>query len=89
MKNGLSLIPPLPTSVRAFSSVVGNPPLPLPMTTPILSRSMLDRSNPASSIATPAEATANCENRAIRRTSRVSIYVLGSKPVTSPAILEG
>ena len=72
MKKGLILMPPRATSTRAFSSVVGKPPLPLPMTTPILSRSIVDPFSPAASMACPAAATANCEKRAIRRASLVS-----------------
>ena len=89
MKKGLIRIPPLSNRMRAFSSVVGNPPLPLPMTTPSLSGSSSDRLSLESSTARAAAATAIWEKRAIRRASLGLTYWAPSKPVTSPAIWHG
>ena len=89
MKYGLTRIPPRLTSSRALSSVVGKPPLPLPITTPRRSSSSADKSSPASSIASAAAAIAICENRAIRRASRGLTYFPASKSGTSPATLHG
>ena len=89
MKKGLTLMPPRSNRSFEFCSVVGKPPFPLPMTTPMRSSSSVETSRPASSRARPEAATANCENLAIRRTSLRSAYCWGSKPVTSPAIRQG
>ena len=58
MKKGLTLMPPRFTNVRALSSVVGKPPLPFPITTPMRSSSSADRLMPESSTARAAAATA-------------------------------
>ena len=73
MKNGDILIPPRLNSTRALSSVVGKPPLPLPITTPIRSELCSETLSPASSMASPAAATAIWEKRAIRRCSLLSM----------------
>ena len=88
MKKGLTRIPPFSNSILALSSVVGNPPLPFPITTPILSL-LIDTSIPESSIAVAAAATANWANLAILRVSFGLAYWPASKPVTSPAISPG
>ena len=82
-------MPPRLNSVRALSSVVGKPPLPFPMTTPMRSSSSEDRLIPESSKASAAAATAVCEKRAIRRASRGLMYLPGSKSGISPATLQG
>src|SRR5690606_35809175 len=86
-KNGLIRCGPRSSMMRACSSNVRIPPIPLPMITPIRSRWRRAhwQVRAASGRACWAPARANGANRSVRRTSFRSRYCSGSKPFTSHA----
>src|ERR1043166_6068195 len=83
--NGLTRFGPLTTRVVCWSSSVLNPQMPLPMITPMRAGSSRAMSSLASAKACTAAATANCANRSVRRASFLSITVVGSQALISPA----
>ena len=88
MKNGEMRRGPCSESVRAPSSIIGSPPIPDPMFTPMRSAFASVAWMPASAIASIAAAVPKCRNRSKRRASLTGRYLLTSKPFTSPAICE-
>src|SRR6478736_1746096 len=68
-----------------LSSYVCIPPIPLPMMTPVRSGDGNVPSSPAWLTAWWAAASANCAKRSYRRASFRSMYLSGSKPLTSQA----
>src|SRR5262249_19294944 len=85
MKKGLMREGPRSMSVVGSRSMVGNPPMPLPMYTPTMSRFPGPVFNPESARAKSAAATANWMKRSIFLTSFFSTHLSGSKPFTSQA----
>ena len=67
------------------SSIVSSPPIPLPQITPTRVRSSFSKSSPLSRKASSATHTENWVKRSILRASFLSITVVGSNPLTSPA----
>ena len=88
-KKGLIRIAPLSNKTLALASVVGNPPLPLPITTPKRVPSSLDKFNLEFSRAVAAAATAICANLATLLISFGLAYCPASKSSTSPAMSAG
>ena len=86
-KNGLTRPGPRSIMVRAWSSNVLIPPIPLPMITPTRFGSAGARSSPSPACCTACTETAmaNWANRSARRASFRSMYSSGSKPFTSQA----
>ena len=80
---------PRSNSRRHSSSMLLRPPIPLPTITPKRSWFTVSRSIPESASAIFAAAIANCAKRSARRASLGELkYLVGSKPLTSPAILQ-
>ena len=85
MKNGDTRSGPRSSSVRFSRSITSNPPMPLPIETPMRVAFSGVTARPLSSIAMAVAASANWMKRAHFLTSFFSIQLSGSKPFTSPA----
>src|SRR2546428_6570596 len=89
MKNGETRSGPLALSTSWVSRSVVMPPMPEPTRTPKRVLSTCSRSRPASSTAITAQAMAYLRKGSNFRSSFLSMYLSGSKPLSSPAMRVG
>ncbi len=85
--NGESRLGPRFSITRTCSTSVPRPPTPVAIDTPTRSGSLATSSFESVS-ACDAAAVASCAKRSVRRASFLSMYFVGSKSLTSPAICD-